>query len=169
MRNSEEGYGPGGLCVAWPADVDSRGEEETVVCQAHLLSFLSKLRVIANDSSYFFMEPADAWDCLNQHKYELSELGTPKAHKKRLTRCRKRHHLRGSGGTVMTGAPTLAQAHAEHMRAVLVATTMWVGWAYHLTDDTDGAPLEAGSTVLDHNTTSAGLPIVTPQMADDIV
>ncbi|KAJ1161422.1 hypothetical protein NDU88_001908 [Pleurodeles waltl] len=70
-------------------------------CFTYSLLFTPKLKVTANHTTYFFMEPADAWNWVEQPYYEPMESSNPL-----LGQCltsRQPGSLAGGGAAVMGG------------------------------------------------------------------
>ncbi|KAJ1088396.1 hypothetical protein NDU88_001553 [Pleurodeles waltl] len=91
----------------------------------YLLLFPEKLKVIAGSRSYFFSEPTDAWDWVEQHHYEdsapsllsrlLSEAWT--SHRRQHKVCQQWH-------AAIQGAPTPEGVKENQAKALTLVVTL---------------------------------------------
>ncbi|KAJ1199053.1 hypothetical protein NDU88_002891 [Pleurodeles waltl] len=87
----------------------------------YMLLILAKIKLIAGGRSYFFTEPADAWDWVEQHRYESFVPSSP-MHQSSPT-LHKHHSIHTSRH--------FRSALAQEAPEVSVATALWTDWRAH--------------------------------------
>ncbi|KAJ1138021.1 hypothetical protein NDU88_004412 [Pleurodeles waltl] len=133
----------------------------------YFLLFPARLKVIANGTSFFFIEPTDAWDWVVQRRYEVSKPSAPNVPQYRPQR-RKQNRMapQEPGMDRVKGAPSPVWARLEQKRAPTAATALWMDKVITMLQVSNGQCTDLESEASVSETPSDTLTEVTTQTAD---
>ncbi|KAJ1177787.1 hypothetical protein NDU88_003039 [Pleurodeles waltl] len=90
------------------------------------LLFPRKLKVMGGNKTFFFTEPTDTWDWVEQWCYEASSPSSPgHQHCSANNMHKKRQMLHCCPKIPVQGAPSMKQAEEEQAQALTIADSLW--------------------------------------------